>query len=191
VHQKGVEELLAELPVPQPVLAFAIGAEGERVDEDGMRSPELHVEGGGVAQREAAGERVEVDVEVEEGRGLEGRERPLVRPGDEGEPGMLEDDRGVEAEGGRLGLVEPTVGEEAPLRDEPREEALLLRGIERGQGPSGDRPKDATAQDVDAAGRVAEGAPRSWRCRSLLPLLLRSGGRPSAEDGRSVVSSRA
>ena len=156
VHQQGVEELLAELAMPQPVLAVAIRTERERVDEDGARSLELHVESGRVAQREAAPERVEVDVEMEEGRGLERRERPLVGPGDEGKARMLEDDRRLETEGVRLGLVEPSMGEEAPFRDEPREKACLLCGLEGGRCPPGDRPEDATAEDVDAAGRVAE-----------------------------------
>jgi hypothetical protein len=190
VHQERVEELLAELPVPQPVLAVAVGAEREGVDEDGRRPPELHVVGGGVAQREAGGEGLEVEVEVEEGRGLERREGPLVGPRHEREARVLEDDRRVEAEPGRFVRVEPPVGNEAPFGGEAVVEARRGHRLEVGGRPAGDGPEDAPADDVDAAGRVAE-RPRVLLRRRHCGRFSSSAPPASGRRATSGASSRA
>ena len=53
-QQQRVQELLAELPVAEPVLALAVAPQRQHVDEDRPRALELHVVGAGIGQRDAA-----------------------------------------------------------------------------------------------------------------------------------------
>ncbi len=67
-QEQRIEELLAELAVTQPELAFPIRADREVIDEDRRRPVKLHIIGRGVRQSEAMFEQEKLEIEVEESR---------------------------------------------------------------------------------------------------------------------------
>jgi len=77
------QEVLAELPVRHPRLAFGDALEREVVDENRRDAPKLDVVGRRVAQREPGVDGGELDVQRQEGGCFQLTERPLVRPRDE------------------------------------------------------------------------------------------------------------
>ena len=64
------------------------------IDEDGTRSLKLNVVGGRIAERKSIRQQVEMKIEMQQRRGLERGKCPLIRIGDEWDPGMLQQDAG-------------------------------------------------------------------------------------------------
>ena len=96
------QEVLAELAVGDPRRAVLERLERERVDQDGPGVAELDVVGGGVLERPAVGDRVELGVERQERRVAQLAEGPLVRIADELDRLGRDDRVGV----GGLGAIE-------------------------------------------------------------------------------------
>jgi hypothetical protein len=139
------EEVLAELPICHPRLALDIRLERERIDHHGAGVAELDVVRRGVLQGPSGLERLELDVERQEGRVLELPERPLIRIGDELD-WVGADDR-LRGRGGRLGEVDGLVTDETTGGDQPLGEAAGDESV-----PLVDRRRaDLAVQDAVAA----------------------------------------
>ena len=89
-QEKRVQELHAELALPDPALALAVWHDRQMIDEDRPGAPELDVIGGGVGQSEAVGEQLGVEIEVQQRGRLQGRKGPFIGIGNEVEPRVLE-----------------------------------------------------------------------------------------------------
>ncbi len=170
------EEVLAELAVGHPGLAFLVDLEGKRVDQDGLSRDELDVEGAGVLEREAGGDGPLLDVQGPERGGLELAKAPLVGIRDERDGIRLENpmtDRRV-----KCGLGDLAVGDQPAVGDQ----RLVETGLDPAVIDGLIRPVDLTEQDTLTVGTQTRwgrgtsrrpGVPGAEALRSRCPLPVR------------------
>ena len=155
LEQQRVEVEHAELPVAHPRLALANALEGAHVHEGGERALELHVVGRGVLQDHVVLEGGQQQVELQERRVLQHRERPLVRIRDERDALVAEHGgRLVHEQVAQRCNIACTLGAHDPL---VVEEAAGLQRLEVGQPVSGERAVDVVARVEHATFGITEG----------------------------------
>jgi hypothetical protein len=82
-EQKRVEKLFAKLAVSGPHFAVPVPPERKNVDKYRLRAMELDVIGARIRQADAASQRFDLDIEMQQRRRLDQREGPFLRIGDE------------------------------------------------------------------------------------------------------------
>ena len=102
-------------------------------------------------------EQVEVQVEMQERRGLERRKRPLVGEGDVPDPGMLQQVAHVRRRPEQTG-VDLGAGDEPPLLGEALEQPLVADELVVGRGAPHDGAQDPLALEEDVPGWIAKGS---------------------------------
>ena len=154
-EQQRVQELLAELPVPEPVLALPVAPQRQDVDEDRARTLELDIVGAGIGQRDVVVEQLQMQVQVQERRGLEGRKRPLVGERDVADPRVLQQIarflRRPEQSGIDLGARD-----QPALLGQTRQQALIADELVVRRGGRHHGAKDPLAPDEDLPRWIAE-----------------------------------
>ena len=103
LQHERIEEEHAELPVARPRLVRAQALERADVDEHRRGAPPLDVVRGGVLQRQVGAQRAAVEVQLQQRRVLEHRERPLVRVGEERHALVAQRARRLRRRAGRAG----------------------------------------------------------------------------------------
>src|SRR5690606_22548609 len=141
------------LSEPRPPRGLDSGPTRRSSDlEDGLPTAELDVERRRILEGEALLESVVEQVQLEQGGVLEHPEGPLVRIGDEREPGVFQSGRGSASRVvSRLGL------DDAASRDSTREEFCRRHGVPRLEASLVEETQDTAVAEDDARGRVAEG----------------------------------
>ena len=140
-----------------PVLALAIAAQGQDVDEERARSPELDIVGGGIGQGDVALQQIEMQVEVQEGRRLQYGKRPFVGERNIRQAGVLQHVAGVLSGGAdQPDLDLPALDEPSGRRELLQDAAVADELVVRDRTVR-NRTKHAIVMEKDVAGRVPKG----------------------------------
>ena len=196
LEQERVEERLAELAVAGPRGARLVGGERADVDERRPRPDPLHVEGGGVLERQALVERRQREIELQQGGVPEHAERPFVRVRHDRQAGMLEDRRPLRPQAREGGAGHRPRADQAALAGEALEQVRAGEPLPVREGPFGQCAVDAAVVLEDARVGVAEGtrleARRAARRHGAATVRRgrrgrpRCGGTPPSGDARTA-----